>query len=123
MMPLSILIDITNTGQTFPFTFVFILAESADMFYWVHEQLTKIIFYDCPLPRVVVGDFATGLAVAMATAKKQVADRIVVVRDVEESKREEEVSKEKEEIWQRAISYEIGDCLLQLWEWHGAESI
>jgi hypothetical protein len=94
-MPLSILIDITNTSQIFPFAFMFISAESAEIFHWVHGQLTKIIFCDCPLTRVVVGDFTTGLAVAMATAKKQVAAETVVVRNAEESGREEGMREEE----------------------------
>jgi len=36
-MPLSILVGITNTGQTFPLAFMFISTESAEMFHWVHE--------------------------------------------------------------------------------------
>src|SRR5437667_9634545 len=95
-MPLSILVGITNTGQTFPLAFVFISAESAEMFRWVHEQLTKLIFYDCPLPSVVAGDFAAGLAAAMANAKEQ------IVAGIEGKKEDEEVEiegkKEGEEV-------------------------
>ncbi|KAI9764342.1 MAG: hypothetical protein M1839_005959 [Geoglossum umbratile] len=86
----DILIGITNTGQTFPLAFVFISVESAEMFRWVHEQLTKLIFYDCPLPRVVAGDFAAGLAAAMATAKEQVAAGMAIMERGEGEKADEE---------------------------------
>ena len=68
-MPLSVLVGITNIGATFPIAFVFISAESASMFRWVHEQLTSMIFYNYSLPKVVVGDFAKGFMAAFIEAK------------------------------------------------------
>jgi hypothetical protein len=123
-MPLSILVGITNTGQTFPLAFVFISAESAKMFRWVHEQLTKLIFYDCPLPCVVVGDFAAGLAAAMATAKGQIAAGLVIPEELEGTEVDEKIETEVEaEARQQVTSQEISNCFLQICEWHAVQAI
>jgi len=45
---------------------VYINSESADIFAFVNDLLTELIFYDIPGPRVCIGDFAAGLRAAMA---------------------------------------------------------
>ncbi|KAI9760481.1 MAG: hypothetical protein M1840_002409 [Geoglossum simile] len=120
-MPLSILVGITNTGQTFPVAFVFIHVESVEMFRWVHEQLTKLIFYVCPLPHAVAGDFAAGLPAAMATTKEQVAFRIIEKKEGEKANEEETEAVAK--VRQQMTSREIGNCFLQICEWHAVQAI
>jgi hypothetical protein len=120
-MPLSVLVGITNTGATFPLAFVFISAESASMFRWVHEQLTSIIFYDCLLPKVVVGDFAKGLMAAFVEAKaeaEQENDDILAIAETEEDAELIELEQQKQ-----TINRDIRQITLQLCEWHGAEAI
>jgi hypothetical protein len=71
-MPLSVIVDIDNTGKTFPVAFCYITSESAASFKWISEQLTDIVFYDCPEPAIIAGDFSKGLGAAIAA--KAVAD-------------------------------------------------
>ena len=65
--PLSIVTGITNTGHTFQFGYMYILSESAVAFQFMEDVLTELVFHDRPLPKVVLGDFAKGLA-ALYTA-------------------------------------------------------
>ncbi|KJZ70957.1 hypothetical protein HIM_09661 [Hirsutella minnesotensis 3608] len=94
-LPLSVMVGITNTGKTFPLAFAFIKSESAEAFEFVNAQLAELIWYDCPSPRVVLGDQSKGLAAAMALSQAR-ADQ---------------------------GSRRGGEQILQLCEWHAAESI
>ncbi|KJZ69110.1 hypothetical protein HIM_11500 [Hirsutella minnesotensis 3608] len=89
------MVGITNTGKTFPLAFAFIKSESAEAFEFVNAQLAELIWYDCPSPRVVLGDQSKGLAAAMALSQAR-ADQ---------------------------GSRRGGEQILQLCEWHAAESI
>jgi hypothetical protein len=60
-MPLSSMIGIDNLGGSFPLAYCFITSESAASFDFVAHQLTKYVFYDCPEPVVIIGDFSKGL--------------------------------------------------------------
>lgn len=92
-MPLSVLIGILNTGKKFPFALCFITLESAATFEFMEDQLDEIFFHNCERPRVICGDFAKGLASAIAT-------------------REAKVHAEGKP-----------SSFLQLCEWHGVEAI
>ena len=65
-LPLSVMVGIDNRGRTFPMAYCYITSESAASFKFVADQLSDLIFYDCPEPAVVVGDFSKGLGAAMA---------------------------------------------------------
>ncbi|KJZ69900.1 hypothetical protein HIM_10711 [Hirsutella minnesotensis 3608] len=94
-LPLSVMVGITNTGRTFPLAFAFLKSESAEAFEFVNAQLAELIWYDCPPPRVVLGDQSKGLTAAMALSQAR-ADQ----------------------------GSQRGDQqILQLCEWHAAESI
>ena len=70
-MPLSILVGILNTGKTFPFGFCFITSETTSSFEFMEQQLDDLFFYNCPRPKVICGDFAKGLASAIAKREAQ----------------------------------------------------
>ena len=57
-LPLSVMVGIDNTGATFPMAYCFITSESAASFKWIAEQLTELVFYDCPEPDLIIGDFS-----------------------------------------------------------------
>ncbi|KAI9719104.1 MAG: hypothetical protein M1812_003734 [Candelaria pacifica] len=63
-LPLAIYTGVTSTGDTFPFAYCYIVAESAESFKWQQDRLTELFFYDRAQPRVIIGDFAAGLAAA-----------------------------------------------------------
>jgi hypothetical protein len=65
-LPLSVMVSIDNTGATFPVAYCYITSESAASFKWIAEQLTKLAFWDCPKPTLIVGDFSKGLRAAIA---------------------------------------------------------
>jgi hypothetical protein len=65
-LPLSVIVGIDNTGAAFPIAFCYITSESAASFKWVARQLTKLVFYNCPEPDLIVGDFSKGLGAAVA---------------------------------------------------------
>ena len=60
-LPLSVMVGIDNTGAAFPVAYCYITSESAASFKWIAEQLTKLAFWDCPEPILIVGDFSKGL--------------------------------------------------------------
>lgn len=65
-LPLSTLVGVTNTMQTFTVAYCYITSESAESFLFLFECLKDLIFHDkCPGPGVILGDFAAGLAAAM----------------------------------------------------------
>jgi MULE transposase domain len=71
-LPLSVMVGVDNTGSTFPLAFCYITSESAVSFEWIANQLTDLIFYDCPEPKLIIGDFSKGLGAAVAA--KAIAD-------------------------------------------------
>ena len=60
-LPLSIMVGIDNCGKTFPIAYCYITSESAASFKFVAEQLTDLVFYDCPEAVVICkrGDLNT----------------------------------------------------------------
>lgn len=93
-MPLSILVGILNTGKTFPFALCFIPSETTTSFDFMEQQLDDLFFHDCPRPKVICGDFAKGLASAIAKREAQHQD-----------------------------NGHDQTYILQLCEWHGVEAI
>jgi hypothetical protein len=69
------LVGIDNCGKTYAAMQVFATNESARVFAKVEEVWDRAIFYDCPGPAVLAGDFAAGLAasVARSAARKKEA--------------------------------------------------
>ena len=70
-MPLSILVGVLNTGKTFPFALCFITSETTASFEFMEDQLDELFFYNCLRPRVIYGDFAKGLTLAIAKRKAE----------------------------------------------------
>lgn len=73
-MPLSILVGILHTGKTFPFALCSITSETTASFDFMEQQLENLFFHDCPRPKVICGDFAKGLASAIAKREAQHQD-------------------------------------------------
>ena len=63
-LPLEILCGVDNTDKTFPFSYVYEVSESAEIFGWINDQLTELIFYDRQGPKIQLGDWAGGLTKA-----------------------------------------------------------
>ena len=76
-LPLSVMVGIDNTRATFPIAYCYITSESAASFKWIAEQLTKLAFWDCPKPTLIIGDFSKGLGATVVA--KAVADLAVEV--------------------------------------------
>ena len=109
-LPLSVLVGITNTNQTFPAAYCYITSESAECFTFLFDCMKDLFFHDtCPGPRVILGDFAAGLTAAMhkKRAKEINPDAAMTVA------------------WQvaQSIHETDPDCVLQLCTWHAAEAI
>jgi hypothetical protein len=120
-MPLSFLVGITNTGTTFSIAFVFISAESGAMFRWIHELLIELVFYDCPLPKVAVGDFAKELMAAFIVAREEAdgeTDDELVWTEQENIQNKIDI-----ELARQATNKDIRKTVLQLCEHHGAKAI
>ena len=66
-LPLSSMVGITNTGNTFPLAYCYITSESARSFEFVAHQLTKYVFYNCCEAAVIVADFTKGLGAALTS--------------------------------------------------------
>jgi len=71
-LPLGVMVGIDNTRKTFPVAYCYITSESAALFKWIAEQLTNLVFYNCPELALIVGDFSKGLRAAVAA--KAIAD-------------------------------------------------
>lgn len=93
-MPVSILVGVLNTVKTFPFALCFITSETTASFEFMEDQLDDLFSHNCPRPRLICGDFAKGLASAIA---------------------------EREAEHQEAGHRET--YILQLCEWHAVEAI
>lgn len=68
-MPLSILIKVLNTKKIFLFALYFITSETIALFEFMKDQLNKFFIYKCPRPRVICGNFAKKLTLAIARRK------------------------------------------------------
>src|SRR5438552_883843 len=75
-LPLSIMVGIDNCGKIFPIAYYYITSESIASFKFVTEQLTDLVFYDCPEAVVIVRDFFKGLGAAVAV-KATIDHRLV----------------------------------------------
>ena len=64
-MPLSIQVGITNTGMSIPIAFSFIRSESHEAFNFIFHSMQEMIWIDCPLPKLIIGDQAAGLIASM----------------------------------------------------------
>ena len=64
-LPLSVITGVTNTGKTFPAGLCFTMSESAEAFNFMDAQMNVLMWYDCPGPRVALGDQAKGLVSSM----------------------------------------------------------
>jgi hypothetical protein len=58
---LSVIVEIDNTGKTFPMAFMYHTTESAKAFKFASEQLTDLAFYNCLKAVVICEDFSKGL--------------------------------------------------------------
>jgi hypothetical protein len=58
---LSVIVEIDNTGKTFPMVFMYHTTESAKAFKFASEQLTDLAFYNCLKAVVICEDFSKGL--------------------------------------------------------------
>jgi MULE transposase domain len=63
-LPLLILTGVNSDGSTFPFTYYVITSKLPSAFRFIREQLTELFFPCGDEPRLIIGDFATGLAAA-----------------------------------------------------------
>lgn len=80
-LPLSTLVGVTNTMQTFTVAYCYITLESAESFLFLFECMRDLIFYDkCPGPGVIFGDFAAELAAAMTKKRTETLDRDAAFR-------------------------------------------
>jgi MULE transposase domain len=115
-LPLGVMVGIDNTGRTFPVAYCYITSESAASFKWIAEQLTDLVFYDCPEPALIVGDFSKGLGAAVAA--KATAD-LAGLEPTDECLAPEDDLLE-------AVDVVVGESTrirLQLCEWHAIEAI
>jgi hypothetical protein len=60
------MVDIDNCRKTFPIAYSYIISESAASFKFVADQLSDLVFNDCPETAVIVRDFSKGLGAACA---------------------------------------------------------
>ena len=98
-LPLEVLVGIDNTNHTFPFGLIFEISEATDIFRFINDTLTELIFYNVYGPRVQIGDFAAGLT------KATVEFNEVEAAAAEEEDREPQL------------------CKLQKCSWHAEEAI
>jgi hypothetical protein len=120
-LPLSVMVGIDNTGKTFPITYCYITSESAASFKWVSEQLTNLVFYDCPEAALICGDFSKGLGAAVVAKASS---------DVIKSTPTDEVSPLDASAIIDVTEVIVGEAVekptpvkLQLCEWHAVEVI
>src|SRR5436305_2822188 len=119
-LPLSIMVGIDNCGKTFPIAYCYITSESAASFKFVAEQLTDLVFYDCPEAAIIVGDFSKGLGAAVA-AKAAIDHGLVDIMEdalVCPPHRDQEIPEAA-----KVLITETQSVLLQLCEWHAVAAI
>src|SRR3954451_8122955 len=64
-LPLTVVTGISNTGDSFPLAFSFVLSESKTSFDFIFESLKELVWEEYPPPLVIVRDQAKGLAVSL----------------------------------------------------------
>jgi hypothetical protein len=69
---LGVIVSIDNTRKTFLVAYCYITSESAALFKQITEQLTNLVFYNCPELALIVRNFFKGLRAAVAA--KAIAD-------------------------------------------------
>ena len=128
-LPLIIVNGITSTGHTFEFGYMFIVSESAKAFTFLKDVFTELIFYDCPLPKIVLGDFAAGLIAVYGLSIDELTPGAPALEDPshEATEAEIQIANGLEDGLRRAYetSEEEGkpDTKLQLCEWHAVTAI
>jgi len=122
-LPLSVIVEITNTFKTFSLAFCFIIFKLTEAFECVNTQLKKLMFYDCSDSAVIVENFSKGLDAVMTRYEEQ-------TRQTDEEKEvNKDVKADREEMSEELrLSFEASvkmkkDCILQLGEWHAVEAI
>ena len=65
-LSLSVIVSINNYSKTFLVAYCYITLEATASFKFVANQLSDLVFYNCPKAVVVVKDFLKGLAAAIA---------------------------------------------------------
>lgn len=70
-MSLSTFVDIFNIGKIFFFALCFIISETTASFNFMKQQLDNLFFYDCLCPKVICGDFAKKLVLAIVKHEAQ----------------------------------------------------
>lgn len=58
-----------NIGKTFPFGFCFIILKKTVLFESIERKLDNLFFYNCLRFKVIYGDFAKSLSLAMTKQK------------------------------------------------------
>ena len=122
-LPLSVIVEITNTFKTFLLAFCFIISESTEAFKFMNTQLKELMFYDRSDSAVIVENFSKSLDAVMTRYEEQ----------AKQADREKEVNKDvkadREEMPEGLrLSFKASvkmkkDCILQLCEWHAVEAI
>jgi hypothetical protein len=125
-LPLSVMVGIDNRGKTFPMAYCYITSESAASFKFVADQLSDLVFYDCPEAAVVVGDFSKGLGAAMAAKAAvdlgltEITEEPLVCLEDED----EELPRAAEVVVHEGLNHgQPQHVLLQLCEWHAVAAI
>ncbi len=115
-LPLSVIVEITNTFKTFSLAFCFIIFKLTEAFECVNTQLKKLMFYDCSDSAVIVENFSKGLDAVMTRYEEQ-------TRQTDEEKEvNKDVKADREEMSEELrLSFEASvkmkkDCILQLGE-------
>jgi hypothetical protein len=125
-LPLSVIAGIDNCGKTFPIAYCYIMSESAASFKFISDQLSDLVFYDCPEAAVIVGDFAKSLGAAIA-AKAAVDLGLTEITEeplVCPADQDGEFLEAAEVMVHEELGYgQPQSVLLQLCEWHAVTAI
>jgi hypothetical protein len=69
-MPLANIVGVDNHMRTFTLALSFVRAEHLEDFKFILQCLEELVFYETPLPRVVLSDQAAGLQKALAESSR-----------------------------------------------------
>ena len=122
-LPLSVIVEITNTFKAFSIAFCFIISELTETFEFVNTQLKKLMFYNHSNLTVIVENFSKSLNAVMVRCEgqaKQINKEKEVNKDVKAD--EEEMSEELRLSFKASVKMKK-DCILQLCEWHAVKAI
>ena len=64
-LPLTIVTGVSNTGDSFPLAFSFVLSESKISFDFIFKSLKELVWEEYLPPLVVIGDQTKGLAASL----------------------------------------------------------